>query len=97
MREEFACLQLFWLMARLECWPWMMILILGTYSVLELEEGSHVIFFHDGKGVEKRLSDGQKVGDGGGGSCVTVGVMVIVCQVGVGVISTMLDSVDVTV
>ena len=67
MREEFACLQLFWLMAMLECWPWMMILILGTSSGLELEEESHVIFFHDGEGVEKGLSDGQKVGDGGGG------------------------------
>ena len=32
--------QLYWVMARLEGWPWMMILLLGSFSQLELEEMS---------------------------------------------------------
>ena len=61
-------------MVRVEGWPWMMILILGTSSILELEEGSgrtisescHLLSWYGG-GVEQGLSEGEEAGDDGGG------------------------------
>ena len=39
--------QLYWVMARLEGWSWILILVLGSFSQLELEERS-------GRGGEER-------------------------------------------
>ena len=60
--------QLYWVMVRLEGWPWMMILILGTSSGLELEEGSGrtglVSIMSEG---DQFLGAGHEVGEEGGG------------------------------